>query len=224
MGTMTSRQERLALQLFDIGAIKFGAFRLKLHETHPDAPLSPIYLNLRTADNPKPGPITPEIVDEIGQQLYSLAQLVQISYSHVAGVPRAGDPFAEAFSRASTFGHHPPPLLRLRKDETPDLRHVSAVLEGTYRRGDRVLLIDDLITQAGSKLEAIRALRETGLVVHDVLVLVDREQGGSRQLQEFNCQLHAVFSLSPLLDLYLERGKIPQAMRDEVSAYLATNT
>src|SRR3989344_4769836 len=44
---LTGEQETLADSLFEIGAIKFGAFRLRLHETYPDAPLSPIYVDLR---------------------------------------------------------------------------------------------------------------------------------------------------------------------------------
>jgi hypothetical protein len=43
----TMAQERLALALFDVGAIKFGDFRLRLHEENPDAPLSPVYLDLK---------------------------------------------------------------------------------------------------------------------------------------------------------------------------------
>lgn len=41
---LTEAQERLCSQLFDIGAIKFGSFKLKLHEKNPEAPLSPIYI------------------------------------------------------------------------------------------------------------------------------------------------------------------------------------
>lgn len=63
----TQAEEDLALKLFDIGAVQFGEFKLKLHEKNPDAPLSPIFFNFRTPDNPKPGPLTDEVLDLVGK-------------------------------------------------------------------------------------------------------------------------------------------------------------
>ena len=65
--TLTGDHAKLAQLLFKVGAIKFGAFKLKLHEKDPDAPLSPIYLNLRTDRHPEnPGPLTDEMMNLIG--------------------------------------------------------------------------------------------------------------------------------------------------------------
>jgi hypothetical protein len=55
MRTLSTKLQRLAKAIFDLGAVQFGKFHLKLHETHPKTPLPPIYFNLRISDNPKTG-------------------------------------------------------------------------------------------------------------------------------------------------------------------------
>lgn len=83
-----------------------------------------------------------------------------------------------------------------------------------------VLLIDDLITKADSKLEAIRVLESHGLVVKDVMVLVDREQGGVQQLEAAGYRVHVAFKLSTLLKYYLESGRMSQETYHEIMEYL----
>jgi uridine monophosphate synthetase len=221
---LSTAQEVLARQLFDCGAIQFGAFRLKLHEKQPDAPLSPIYLNLRVPDNPKPGPLDSETVDKIGAHLYGTASRAGVKYDAVAGIPNAGEPLAQAFSRHSV-SRKPIPLLQLVKEEGPAGRKITCVKEHPgVVLGNHVLLIDDLITEADTKKEAIQALRDKGFEVDTLLVLVDREQGGAEQLRAIGCETYAAFTLSDLLDFYLQEGKINQAKYDEVKAYLAKAT
>ena len=85
------------------------------------------------------------------------------------------------------------------------------------------MLIDDLITKAESKLDAIAVLERNGLVVRDVLVILDREQGGREELRRRGYNLHSIFRLSELLDFYLQGGKIDQQKHDEVTEYLREN-
>ena len=85
-----------------------------------------------------------------------------------------------------------------------------------------VLLVDDLVTQADSKLEAIRGLEGQGLIVRDVVVLVDREQGGIRQLARVGYRCHAALKLSDILSFYLESRKITKEDFDRSTAYLQT--
>lgn len=222
---MNEKNQRLARELFDIGAVKFGAFKLKLHETQPNAPLSPIYLNLRTAKNPKPGPLSPKVLDQIGLNLYRLSDDRALNFTHVVGVPRAGDPFAEALAEmAERMSGKFFRVLRLNKDEEKDKRQVGNQITGLYRQGDRVLVVDDLVTKADSKLETISALEKADLNVVGVVVLVDREQGGVRQLREAGYTLVTVFTLSELLDYYLEISYIDKLKRQEVLDYLAVNS
>lgn len=66
--------EMLLRVLWQVGAVKFGEFELKIHQTNSSAPKSPIYLDLRTPDNPKPGPLTPGFVRMIGEHLAALVR------------------------------------------------------------------------------------------------------------------------------------------------------
>jgi len=221
MMNFSARQRDLAHQLFELGAIRFGAFKLKLHETQPDAPLSPIYLNLRTPDN-KGGPLTPEIVRLIGHEFSSYVSSSGITFDHVAGVPRAGDPLAEAL--VAIHGTTRRGLLRMAKTEGDGRRSVDNIFEGGFSPGDKALVVDDLITHAGSKIETVTVLRARGLEVTDCLVLVDRCQGGSQELfEQTNVQLHRIFQLPDLLDEYVETGCISADQRHEVLAYLRTS-
>lgn len=214
--TPSEKQLAVADRIYDRGAIKFGAFKLKLHEKNPGAPLSPIYINLRRPDDG--GPLTDDDVEVIGQELFATVQRVAVDFDLVAGIPRAGEPFAKVVSRLSRK-----PLVILGKKVEGDLRKIDSVIEGEYRPGQRVLLIDDLITQADTKKEAIGVCEGVKLVVAGVAVLVDRQQGGAEELEMAGYNVYASFPLSVLLDYYVRTGKISQAKCVEVMAYITTN-
>lgn len=90
----------VADRIFEREAFKFGAFKLKLHEKNPDAPLSPFYLNLRTKNNPtNPGPLTEDDCDSIATALWGIVQRNDLDFQAVAGIPHAADPIIEALER-----------------------------------------------------------------------------------------------------------------------------
>lgn len=217
-------RKTIALWLYDLGAVQFGAFKLKLHEENPLAPLSPIFLNLRTSENPKPGPLTPDIVALIGRHMLETAKKLALQFDAVAGVPRAGDPFAKALCRAAKKSfRHPPPCLKLVKTECGEKRRITGVEATRLEKRSTVLLVDDLITKAGSKFEAIGVLERQGFIVRDVLVLVDREQGGAQQLADRGYRLYAALLLSEMLRYYTDEKKISKAQAREVACYLREN-
>lgn len=213
--------ERVLRSIYELEAVKFGAFKLKLHETEPKAPKSPIFLNLRTPENPKPGPLTPEVVDAIGDYLFRLSEVLGLEYDCVAGIPRAGEPFADAFVRASGRDI---PILHLNKVEAADgTRSIGNRIEGTFEKKWRVLVIDDLITEAHSKLETIRALEENGLLIAAVLTFVDREQGGSESLVRRGYRFEAGVTLSQMMEFYRSWAMVAEEKCAEVAAYQSAN-
>lgn len=213
---LTTIERTVADGIFHVGAVKFGAFKLKLHEKNPEAPLSPIYITLRVPENG--GPLSPENVEMIGQVLYDLVQRNHILFDVVAGIPRAGEPFAKVISRLSGK-----PLLTLGKKEEGGTRKIDSVTGGECKYGQLVLLVDDLITQADTKKEAIAVCEEAEMVVVGIVVLVDREQGGSEELRKAGYSLYAVLPLSELLDYYVGVNLLAPEKRDEVMGYIATN-
>jgi uridine monophosphate synthetase len=82
-------------------------------------------------------------------------------------------------------------------------------IEGDFRPDDRVVLLDDVISTARSKLEAIEVLTRQGLRITDLVVLVDRESGGREELERHGVRCHAYARISELLDLAAARD--PQA-------------
>jgi orotate phosphoribosyltransferase len=142
-------------------------------------------------------------------------------YQAVVGVPRAGDPFAEAFAQLTHA-----PRLEMDKIEEGGKRQIA----GVKGRNDvaasvqNVLVIDDLLTKADSKIEAIGSLEKGGFKVTDVMVLVDREQGGREELAKRGVTLHAVFTLTELLDCYVDSGDLTEYMRAKIGQYLVENS
>lgn len=218
---LTDSQRLLAHALFQSGAIKFGSFKLKLHEKQPDAPLSPIYLNLRTSDNPKPGPLTPLLMEIIGTVMADVVRRDELTFAYVAGIPNAGDPFVRALADALHLSDDL--IIGMEKVQEGEQRRIARVTSTGFTPKRFVLPVDDLVTHADTKIEAIRALEEADLVVKDLLVLVDREQGGREQLVEAGYALHSAFTLTELLNFYVEVERIDAAKREEVLAYIAAN-
>jgi len=207
---LTETQERLALSLFEIDAIKFGAFRLKLHETNPEAPLSPYYIDLRVL------PRHPQIMREVAKAYAELAKGAQ-AYDACLGIPDAANSLATAFALETNT-----PQIYLRKQEK--MGHgIPGSFMTPFTIGETVLLIDDIVTRADSKLEAIATLEEAGLRVNDVVVLVDREQGGEKQLADAGYTLHAAFRFSHLLAFYHRVGKIDPSKYQEAMGYFTAN-
>lgn len=202
---MTIDTVGLARAFREAGAIQFGAFRLKLHEERPDAPLSPLYINLRLLRS------YPDQMD-VAVAAYR-ALLAGCEYDLLADVPMAATPFVAILSHLTRI-----PMITPRQ---PKSHGAGGAIDGAFRPGQTAVVIDDLVTQADSKLEAIRVLEGEGLRVRDVLVLVDREQGGAQQLAAAGYRLHAAMTLTELLDVYRRTGVIDEPSYARVRAYLA---
>jgi uridine monophosphate synthetase len=89
------------------------------------------------------------------------------------------------------------PMIYARK-EAKDYG-TKRMIEGEYRAGERALMVDDVITSGGAKLEALAPFTSAGLVVEDVLVVVDREESGAAALRAAGLRLHSVLQVRTLL-------------------------
>ena len=76
----------------------------------------------------------------------------------------------------------------------------QSLVEGPVGKGDRVVIIEDVVTTGGASLRAVEAVRGIGCEVTRVLAIVDREQGGRENLREAGCRLESIFAVSELLD------------------------
>lgn len=198
----TAEIQELALALCEAGCVQFGQFKLK------SGLLSPIYVDLRLLVS------HPPLLRRVGSLLAERAQAFR--FDVLAAIPYAALPIGVAVSLSMDW-----PLVYPRK-EVKDYGTERSV-EGTFRPGQTALLIDDLITRGHSKLEAIAPLEAAGLKVKDVLVLVDREQGGVEELDAHGYAVHAVLTLGQILDVLVGVGKLSANRRDEIKLWLMEN-
>jgi len=217
---------QVADMLFDRGAVKFAGvagapqegFKLKLHEKEPDAPLSPIYLNIRGVGH-KDGTLLPEDFDLIAALLGNLIDAFCREYEYLAGIPVAGEPIADALMRKYSSMQSNVRQLHFRKQENQSERRIGEIQEDV-EADRRIVLVDHLITKADTKLEAISVCEAFPLEVEAVVVLVDRQQGGISQIESAGHEIVAALKLSELLSYYVETARIDQAKADEVEQYL----
>ncbi|MCS7038998.1 MAG: orotidine-5'-phosphate decarboxylase [Anaerolineae bacterium] len=195
------RLHRLALRLHDLGCVRFGHFTLA------SGLPSPVYLDLRLL-------VSEPTTLALAAQVYA-GLLAGLIVDRLAAVPYAGLPIATALSLETNL-----PLLYSRKEVKTHGR--ARRLEGDYRPGERVVVIEDLVTGGGSLLETVELLREEGLEVRDAVVLVDREQGGRERLAAAGVRLHAAYTFTALLDILAAGGRITAAQAAEVRDYLRT--
>ena len=76
----------------------------------------------------------------------------------------------------------------------------SKRVEGAYEEGDKVCLIEDVVTSGGALLESVSALREAGLVIETAVCVVDREEGGPEALAGESVELRPIFRVAELLE------------------------
>jgi orotate phosphoribosyltransferase len=188
----------LAEALFRLGGVKFGNFTIGRTTVN-----SPIYVD------PKVLLREPRILARAAQLIKSETEAGLAMreprfhrFDLVAGVPFGGLHLATAYSLISDVPviYGVPP----QSDGSP------AKIEGRFKEGETVLMIDDLMTTGGSLLETQGILRQAGLNVHEAIVLVDRGQGGGERLRRHGLHLVPLLNLTQMLNVYMSRGMISE--------------
>jgi uridine monophosphate synthetase len=189
----------LADALLDAGCVRFGQFTLK------SGLRSPIYLDLRQLIS------APALLSQVASAY--VARLAELKFDRLAALPYAALPIGTAISLQGGW-----PMIYPRKEAKE--YGTAATIEGAYAAGERAVVIDDLATTGGSKFEAIDKLKAAGLAVQDVVVLIDRQSGAAEALAEAGYRLHAVFTLSAMLDHWEQTGRVPAEQIAATRAFL----
>ncbi len=197
--TDDTRITALADELLAAGCIKFGDFTLK------SGLRSPIYIDLRQIIS------HPSLLEQVSAAY--LPVLKKLQFDRIAGLPYAAIPIGTSVSVQGNY-----PMIYPRKEAKA--YGTKAEIEGEYHAGERVVVVDDLATTGGSKFEAIEKLTAAGLKVKDVVVLVDRQSGAREALAEAGYELHAVMTITEMLDHWETTGKVERDKIQETRVFL----
>ena len=196
-------QQQVAEGLVAIGAVKFGDFTLSSGKK------SPIYIDLRLLAS------HPGVLNLVARAYAELLTDGTLEYDLIAPLPYAALPIGTAVSLQTGD-----PMIYPRK-ETKEYG-TKRNIEGSFTAGQIAVMLDDLISTGGTKVQSVQPLRDAGLQVSDILVLIDRSGGrGHAELAEHGLRLHSVMTLGTMLDHLATRRLISRDQKQQVEQFLA---
>ena len=166
--------------LKECGALQFGDFTLA------SGAKSNYYIDIKRAST------DPKVLYLISQLMAEKIQMSGKKYDRIAGVVLGSVPLAAALSLATGI-----PYVMVRKEKKD--HGTSKLIEGVLNKGDSVIVVEDVITSAGSSVSAIATLREAGAKVDDIISVIDREAGGKEALKSISVTLTSLVKASDLL-------------------------
>lgn len=189
-----------ALSLHKYGILQFGEFKLK------SGIISPFYIDMRIVQS------FPEALHNI-TAIYAelLAELPQDIF--LAGIPEAGVPLATAVGYETKR-----PLIQPRAKIKEHGK--GKTIEGHWKAGDKVAIIDDLVTKGDSKIEAIKQFKACDLDVVGFYLLIDREMGGKELVEKAGYKVEIAMTITEVFEILRDEGKLNPARFDETIAFI----
>lgn len=171
------RKEKLIKKLYKAGVFKRGRFRLK------SGRISDFYIDMRVLVS------YPELLKQVAGAYIEV--LKELKFDRLAAVPYAALPIVSAISVVGGY-----PFIYTRKEKKN--YGTKKLIEGGYKKGEKVAVVDDVITTGVSKFEVIEPLEKEGLIVKEVVVFVDREEGGKEGLERRGYRVWRVFRVEEI--------------------------
>jgi uridine monophosphate synthetase len=199
---MSKLKKKLLRGLIKTKCFRLGEFTLK------SGLRSPFYVDLRRVS------ADPKVLRLAGKAYAELAR--DLSFRSIAGIPVAALPLASAASLE--MGR---PLIYPRIPPKP--HGTGNAIEGDWTSGEKVLLLDDLITTGKSKEEAIDVLRGEGLVVEDLVVLLERGAQGRKDMESRGVRLHAYAQIEEFFEVAREMDLIDDTKKAELIDFARTH-
>lgn len=195
-------KRKFFLECYKLGIIKFGRFTLK------SGIESPFYVDLR------PLASDPKILKDLAN--YLLDMLPLDNFDLICGVPYAALPMATAMSLESYI-----PLIMKRKEAKT--HGTKKLIEGIFSKGQNCLLVEDVITSGKSLLETIPEIENEGISVSDIVVVLDRQQGGREMLESKGYHVHTLFTISEVCEILQEEGLLMSEDVERINDFLRGN-
>lgn len=194
--------KNLIRQLHIIGAIKTGEFTLK------SGMVSPVYFDMRLLIS------HPKLLREIAVECAN--KIKDIKSDILCGVPYAAVPLATLASSLSDI-----PLIMPRKEAKS--HGTKKLIEGDFKPHDNCIIIEDVIVSGESILDLIKILEDHTLQIKNIIVLIDREQGGVQKLENKGYTIHALFTISEILHTLLDDRIITADQCATIKDFCANN-
>lgn len=193
------QREDFLLKAYELGIIKFGNFTLKSGID------SPFYVDLRPLSS------SPQLLKTLANNLLDLVE--QTHFELICGVPYAALPMGTTMSLASGI-----PLIIKRKENKG--YGTKRMVEGVYHDGQNCLLVEDVITSGQSLLETIEEVEREGLKVTDIVVVLDREQGGIAKLRKKGYTVHTLFTINEVIEMLHKFHRLSDAELARIKNFL----
>jgi len=153
--------------------------------------------------NCKPTTLDPEGMNLIGSIIFEMVK--DSSITAAGGLTLGADPLANALSVISYQKGKPIKSFIVRKDAKD--HGTKSAIEGNVKAGDRVLILDDVITTGGSTITAIEQANKAGLIIDRVITLIDREEGGRENIQQHVGKIEAILTRTQIMAIRAEKMK-----------------
>ncbi|MCB0283995.1 MAG: orotidine-5'-phosphate decarboxylase [Calditrichae bacterium] len=199
---MNSTKKELIFALHDIGAVKFGSFKLKSGLT------SPFYIDLRSVIS------YPKIMTLISSLLKEAVNGKK--FDLITGIPYTALPMASILSVELNK-----PLIYQRKE--PKAYGTAKSIEGVYSPGDSCLVIDDVMSTGESKIEIAEALGAEGIKIRDFVILVDRSYNGRKFMSDNGYNLISIISIFDIVNTLYENKLLSSAQKQQVEEFMAVD-
>ena len=138
------------------------------------------------------------------------------NFDLICGVPYAALPMATAMSLESYI-----PLIIKRKEAKA--YGTKKLIEGIYQKGQNCLLVEDVITSGKSLVETIAEVEQEDLKVSDIVVVLDREQGGKQLLESKGFNVHTLFNITEVCEILSEENMLTDEEVSRIKDFLAGN-
>ena len=166
--------------LTSCGALQFGDFTLA------SGAKSSYYIDIKKAST------NPAVLKLIAELMVEEIRNTGLKVDRIAGVVLGSVPLAAALALETGI-----PYVMIRKEKKD--HGTGKLIEGDLNPGEKVLVVEDVITTAGSSIKAIHTLRENGAIVENVLSVIDREGGGRENLEEIGVAFNPLVKASDLV-------------------------
>ena len=202
---MESTTDKVANALYKSGCIKFGSFKIKSGAT------SPYYIDMaRLLSNPK----ELETIAEVAAQKIHQITTTTDPLTKLASIELKGALIAPIIACKINL-----PCVIVRKEEKA-YGVTGRVAGADVLEGDKILFVDDVISEGLSKIEGIKPLQMLGAEIKHILVIVNREQGGKENLEKAGYAVHALAKVSEIVTSLQKHKKISTEQAKTVLIYI----